>query len=248
MTTIVVVRKNGQIAIASDALVTFGETRLPHGYEANEKVFMVGDSYVGLAGSTAHFAVLTEALRGLGEECRLRDRAQVFATFQKLHHVLKEKYFLNTKEDEADPYESSQITAVIANPTGIYGVYSYREVFCFERFWGIGSGRNFALGAMHAVYDQCSSAARVAETGVRAGAEFDKSSSLPVRLFTLEMDRTDAAAGAAADVTADVTAGATADATADGAAAPQAPRGMKRDPGGMTTAATTVNGGAQADG
>ena len=56
MTTIVVVKKNEEIAIASDALVTFGETRLPHGYEVNEKIFSIGDSYIGLAGSTAHLS------------------------------------------------------------------------------------------------------------------------------------------------------------------------------------------------
>jgi ATP-dependent protease HslVU (ClpYQ) peptidase subunit len=186
MTTIVVVKKNNEIAIASDALVTFGETRLPHGYEVNEKIFRIGDSYIGLAGSTAHFAVVAEALRGLGEECRLGGRMAVFSTFQRLHAVLKEKYFLNPKEDDSDPYESSQITAVIANPTGIYGVYSYREVFSFEKFWGIGSGRNFALGAMYAAYDRTASARRIAEIGVRAGCEFDKSSALPVRVFGIE--------------------------------------------------------------
>jgi ATP-dependent HslUV protease subunit HslV len=187
VTTIVVVKKKGEIAIASDALVTFGETRLPHGYEVNEKIFQVADSYIGLAGSTAHFAVLAEALRNLGEDCRLGSRQQIFTTFQKLHAVLKEKYFLNPKEDESDPYESSQITAVIANPTGIYGVYSYREVFSFERFWGIGSGRNFALGAMFATYDRLKSARAIAEIGVKAGAEFDKSSALPVRVFSLPL-------------------------------------------------------------
>ena len=183
MTTIVVVKKNAEIAIASDALVTFGETRLPHGYEVNEKIFRVGDSYIGLAGSTAHFAVLAEALRGLGDDCKLMSRIQVFSTFQRLHAVLKERYFLNPKEDESDPYESSQITAVIANASGIYGVYSYREVFSFDKFWGIGSGRNFALGAMYSAYDTATSALQVAEIGVRAGCEFDKSSALPVRAF-----------------------------------------------------------------
>ena len=73
--------------------------------------------------------------------------------------MLKERFFLNPKEDDGDPYESSQITALIANPSGIYGVYSYREVFSFERFWGIGSGRNFALGAMYAVYERTASRA-----------------------------------------------------------------------------------------
>jgi len=112
---------------------------------------------------------------------------QVFSTFQRLHAVLKERYFLNPKEDESDPYESSQITAVIANPSGIYGVYSYREVFSFDKFWGIGSGRNFALGAMYSAYESVDSALQIAEIGVRAGCEFDKSSALPVRVFSVPM-------------------------------------------------------------
>ena len=185
MTTIVVVKKNDEIAIASDALVTFGETRLPHGYEMNEKIFRISDSYIGLAGSTAHFAVMAEALRHLGDECKLRSRIEIFNTFQRLHPVLKDRFFLNPKEEDGDPYESSQITALIANGTGIYGVYSYREVFSFDRFWGIGSGRNFALGAMYAAYDRTASARRIAEIGVKAGAEFDKSSSLPARVFSM---------------------------------------------------------------
>ncbi|MDH5210036.1 MAG: MFS transporter [Burkholderiaceae bacterium] len=185
MTTIVVVKKNDEIAIASDALVTFGETRLPHGYEMNEKIFRIADSYIGLAGSTAHFAVVAEALRHLGDDCKLGSRIEIFNTFQRLHPVLKDRFFLNPKEEDSDPYESSQITALVANPSGIYGVYSYREVFCFDRFWGIGSGRSFALGAMYATYDRTASARRIAEIGVKAGAEFDKSSALPARVFSV---------------------------------------------------------------
>ncbi len=57
-------------------------------------------------------------------------------------------------EEEDDPYESSQITALLANPNGIFfGVYSLREVYEYERFWAIGSGADYALGAMQAVYD-----------------------------------------------------------------------------------------------
>ena len=182
MTTIVVVRKAGEIAIASDSLVTFGDTRLPGAYEANEKIIRVGDSYIGIAGSTAHFAVVRKLLTAM-DELKLHSREEVFETFLKAHALLKEKFFLNPKEEEGDPYESSQLTALIANPSGIYGVYSYREVFAFERFWGIGSGRNFALGAMHASYDRLRSARAVAEAGVRAGIEFDKSSSGPFRVF-----------------------------------------------------------------
>jgi ATP-dependent HslUV protease subunit HslV len=184
MTTCVVVKKGGQIAIACDSLVTFGDTRLSNAYEANNKIFQVGDSYITLAGTAAHFPVMRKLMTDMGEDCKLHTREQVFETFSKVHHLLKENYFLNTKEDEDDPYESSQITTLIANPHGIFGVYSYREVFSFDRFWGIGSGRNFALGAMYAVFDQGGTARDIAEVGVRAGAEFDKSSSAPFQLIS----------------------------------------------------------------
>lgn len=186
MTTIVVVKKKDRIAIGADTLVTFGETRLPGDYEANDKIIRVGDSYIGLAGSTAHFEVLRRVL-GEIERPRLHSRSEVFETFLRAHQVLKEQYFLNPKEEDDDPYESSQITALIANPSGIYGVYSYREVFSFERFWAIGSGRNFALGAMYATYGNGRSARQIAQIGVDAGSEFDKSSSGPSRIHEFEI-------------------------------------------------------------
>ena len=187
MTTCVVVRKNNQIAIAADSLVTFGDTRLSNAYEANQKIFQVGSSYITLAGTAAHFPVMRKLLTEMGEECRLNSRDEVFATYTRVHQILKEHYFLNTKEDEDDPYESSQITSLVANPHGIFGIYSYREVFSFDRFWGIGSGRNFALGAMYAAYDTAPDARSVAEIGVRAGAEFDKSSAAPFQIISFEM-------------------------------------------------------------
>ncbi len=188
MTTVVVVRKNGQVAIAADTLVTFGDTRLGSAYEANDKLFKVGDSWVGLAGTTAHFPVLRRALASLPrDELKLHSRDEVFDTFLKIHPKLKEAFYLNTKEEDADPYESSQYTALIANPSGLYGVYSYREVFEFERFWAIGSGRAFALGAMYAAYDGARTAREVADIGVRAGCEFDKSSGGPVKAQTIKL-------------------------------------------------------------
>jgi ATP-dependent protease HslVU (ClpYQ) peptidase subunit len=188
MTTCVVVKKDNQIAIAADTLVTFGDTRLSNSYEANSKIFKVGDSYITLAGTAAHFPVMRKLLTEMGDSCKLSTRDEVFETYSKVHQILKENYFLNVKEEEDDPYESSQIVSLIANPYGIFGVYSYREVFSFDRFWGIGSGRNFALGAMYAVYDKAESARKIAEVGVQAGAEFDKSTSAPFQLYSFPME------------------------------------------------------------
>ncbi|HYD81256.1 MAG TPA: MFS transporter [Paucimonas sp.] len=187
MTTCVVVKKGRQVAIAADSLVTFGDTRLSQAYEANRKIIQVGDSFVTLAGTAAHFPVMKKLLTEMGEECKLSTRDEVFQTFQKVHAILKDNYFLNPKEDEEDPYESSQLTALIANPHGIFGVYSLREVFSFERFWAIGSGKSFALGAMYACYDRAESAREVAEMGLKAGVEFDKSSSAPYQIHSIDL-------------------------------------------------------------
>jgi ATP-dependent HslUV protease, peptidase subunit HslV len=188
VTTVAVVRKGAQVAIAADTLVTFGDTRLAHGYEANDKLFRIGDSWIGMSGTTAHFPVLRKALGTLPtDELKLGSRDEVFDTFLKLHPKLKEQFFLNTKEEDADPYESSQFTVLIANAGGVFGVYSYREVFEFDRFWAIGSGRNFALGAMYSAYDKLKTAREIAELGVRAGCEFDKNSAGPVRSHTIKL-------------------------------------------------------------
>src|SRR5690606_41357422 len=95
--------------------------------------------------------------------------------------------FLNPKEEEDDPYESSQMTVMIANPSGIYAVYSMREVFEFDRFWAIGSGRDFALGAMFVAYGRAADPAKVAKIGIEAGAEYDTGTSLPLSLHTVTL-------------------------------------------------------------
>jgi ATP-dependent HslUV protease subunit HslV len=192
MTTLVVVKKAGQVAIAADSLVTFGDTMLPHRFESNSKIFKVetaqGTSYIGMAGTVAHFPALRKAMAALPkEDLLLGSRDEVYDTFLRLHPVLKDLFFLQTKEDDNDPYESSQFTTVIANATGIYGLYSYREIFEFKEFWGIGSGRSFALGAMHACWDKAKTAREVAIAGLNAGCEFDKNSAGPVEVFTLKL-------------------------------------------------------------
>ena len=192
MTTVVVVKKAGQIAIAADTLVTFGDTRLAHRFEDNTKIFKVetddGPSYIGMAGTVAHFPVLRKAMGSMPRELlKLSSKDEVFDTFTKLHPYLKDNFFLQTKEEDSDPYESSQFSVVIANAAGIYGLYSYREVFEFKQFWSIGSGKSFALGAMHAVYDKARSAREVAQAGLAAGCEYDRNSAGPVELLTLKI-------------------------------------------------------------
>ncbi len=157
MTTLVVVRKHNEVAIAADSLTTFGDTRLSAQFDRiYDKIVRYRDSSVGLCGSAAHQLVF-------------------------------ESLFLNPKEEEDDPYESTQVTALIANGSGIFGVYSMREVFEYTQFWAVGSGREFALGAMQALYGRLRTASAVAKAGIEAGATFDKNSGLPMTLYSLPL-------------------------------------------------------------
>ena len=190
MTTIVAVKKGSSIAMAADTLTTFGDMRLSHAYKGeHDKILQFGGSLLGVCGSSAHHLVLSSLLKDMpAADIKLGSRLQVYEFFLKLHPQLKERFFLNSKEDDDDPYESSQMTVLIANATGIYGVYSYREVFEFERFWGVGSGRDFALGAMFSIYDGKLPAEKIAETGVRSGIEFDRNSGPPYEVFSVKLN------------------------------------------------------------
>jgi ATP-dependent protease HslVU (ClpYQ) peptidase subunit len=187
MTTIVVVKKDGHAVIAGDTLTTFGSTRLASVHDAApEKLLKHGSSYFGIAGSAAHQLVL-ESLLKKHPEFTFNGREEIYESFRKIHPILKEEAFLNPKEEEDDPYESSQLTALVANASGIFGVYSMREVFEFDKFWSIGSGRDFALGAMFAVWKGRKSAEDIARIGVLAGAEYDTGTGLPMNVAVVKL-------------------------------------------------------------
>ncbi len=191
MTTIVVVRKGDEIAIAADSLTTFGDTRLSAQHDRTyDKIVQYRGSYVGLCGSAAHQLVFDSLLKK-HDDLDLSNKSAIFETFRKLHPILKEQHFLNPKEEDDDPYESTQMTALIANEHGIFGVYSMREVFEYTQFWAAGSGREFALGAMHTQYSRLRTAEAIARAGVETGALFDKNSALPMTLYTLKAKRTE---------------------------------------------------------
>jgi len=135
--------------------------------------------------------IAADTLTSFGDTKMLLDfssREAIFKTFLALHPILKEQYFLNPKDSDDDPYESTQIDAVIANKHGIFGVYSLRDVNEFSQFWAVGSGADYALGAMYAVYENDNtSAGDIAEMGVKAGAAFNNATALPITKTIVEL-------------------------------------------------------------
>lgn len=187
MTTIVAVKKERKVVISADSQTSFGSIRLGYHDDAVwDKIFEVNGSYFAICGSAAHDLVLQSALKKT-KNLNFSSRAAIFQSFIQLHPRLKRDFFLKPQEDDEDPYESSQMNVMIANRHGIFSVYSLREVYEYHRFWAIGSGSDFAMGAMHAVYAGTGDAITIAQIGIEAGCHFDSGSSLPISSYTLEL-------------------------------------------------------------
>ena len=189
MSTISVVKKNQQICIAADSLTTFGDMQLHADMDVHHnKIQTFGDTHIGVVGSAAHTLVVESAFNRDDFTADFSSRQAIFETFTQLHSLLKEHYFLNPKDDDEDPYESTRIDCVIANPTGIYAVYGLREVYEYQRFWSIGSGADYALGAMHVLYPTADDAEAIAKKSIETGAQFNNATALPLTFETLQRE------------------------------------------------------------
>lgn len=195
MSTIVIVKKNDTICIAADSLTTFGSQKLSSEYdEKPDKIIQVGDSYIGVTGSSAHQLVLENLFLKAKEPPDFTDQGKIFEFFRSIHPKLKDEYFLNPQDGEDDPYESSQFNLVIVNAYGIFAVFDLREVHQFSKFWAIGSGSEYAIGAMYSVYNHKLSAEEIAKIGINAGIEFDKSSLGPFKIYKIKANQASKAA------------------------------------------------------
>jgi ATP-dependent protease HslVU (ClpYQ) peptidase subunit len=193
VSTIVAVIKNNRACIAADSLTSFGDTRQAAEFVSDyEKIIRFSEhDHIGIVGSAAHHLVMQNLLHKHADKVDLSDRFHIFESMRQmrqLHPILKEEYFLNSKDEDDDSYESSRVDALIMNRSGIFGLYSLREVDQYTRFWAVGSGAEFALGAMHVAWDLLDDAEAIARAGVEAGACFDNASSLPMTSYSVELD------------------------------------------------------------
>jgi len=195
MSSIVVVKKARKAVIAADSLTTFGRTKFGKKYQRNpEKIHKFESSYIGLVGDAAHSNVFENIIDRFSKELRFDSRKHIFETYLNLHQILKDKFHLNPDAAEDVAYQSRQIDALIANENGIFGIFEFREVHEFEKFWAIGSGKPYALGAMYAVYDQLDDPEEVAKVGISASCEFDNACELPMSLYSLNLKNSKGAA------------------------------------------------------
>ena len=189
MTTIAVVRKNGYAAIAADTMTKWGSGKETADYIVNHgKIFRVGNTYLGVTGNATFQTILRDYFARPRVYARFDSPMEIFKTWQKLHTVLKQDYFLLPGHGEDDAIESSRMDVLIANPRGIFGVAAHRTVQEFSKFYAFGSGGDVALGVMYATYDDSRrSAEQIAKHAIEGAAEFDDSTGAPITVYAVKL-------------------------------------------------------------
>jgi len=172
--------KNNQVAIAADTQLSFGCLNVGASDLKNcTKLYRVNNSIVGTVGWKAMSTMLEVIIDQKSELFNLGNRIDIYTSLMRLHHVMKTHYFLETGGGDSQPVESMQLQALIINNSGIYEISRYREVNQYKRFWAIGSGQEYSLGAMEVLFDSGKNAQQLVEAGVIAAAKFDDGCSLP---------------------------------------------------------------------
>ncbi|MFS8562827.1 MAG: hypothetical protein LVR00_00200 [Rhabdochlamydiaceae bacterium] len=106
-----------------------------------------------------------------------------------MHPLLKDLYYLACKQSSFLPFEESGFEFLIINLHGIFEVEYSRVVRQYSKFSAIGTGEEYALGAIQAIYDKIDDPQVIAQIGVEAAAQFDRKTDLPMYACCVELDR-----------------------------------------------------------
>ncbi len=189
MTTIVAVKKDGYVSIAADTLTMWGSTKESSNHIVNhEKILQFQDNYLAFTGSSSFKLVVSHWLNKTKKKPNFDSIETIFDAWLKFHVQLKENYFLRPEDEDDEAFETSRMNVLIANPKGIFAIGVSRDVTEYNKFTASGSGYNYAVGAMQAVYDdQAKSAEDIARIGIEVAAEFDDASALPMNCYTVKL-------------------------------------------------------------
>jgi ATP-dependent protease HslVU (ClpYQ) peptidase subunit len=184
MTTIVAVKKNGRLCMAADSLTYYGSRKeLANGLIVNHpKIISFQSTCFGSSGHASWTLVLQSYFSRYAKDIDFSSLENSLETLRKMHVRLKEEYFLVPQASKTDLFESSEFTFLFANTHGIFEVEWDRTIRQYKQFAAIGSGDEYALGAMQAAFDLMGDAEEIARIGIEAAAKFDLYTELPVQI------------------------------------------------------------------
>jgi ATP-dependent protease HslVU (ClpYQ) peptidase subunit len=175
MSIAVAVSKGGRTVVAADTQENFGDRKLSHADHRVSKMLAVGPAYLATTGWGLYDNILEDYL-GRTATPRLRNRREVFAFFLRFWKELSRRYSLvneQAHQDDPSPFADLDSSFLVVSQGGIFYVSGNLSVSEFGRYYAVGSGSSYALGAMHVLYDGDLDAEEIARRGCSAAMTFD---------------------------------------------------------------------------
>lgn len=189
MTTVAAVKKGKRLCLASDTLTTLGSRKEVAGQHVSKKgkIIRIGPNYLGSSGHASWSLVLSHYF-SKKKVPEWKTEKEIFEVFTLIHKQLKEKYHLHPPTLSYLPFESSEFSFLIINSHGIFEIEYSRAVRKYSQFSAIGSGEEYALGAIKSVYDKMEDPEEIAKIGIEAAAHFDQKTGLPIQTCCIDLD------------------------------------------------------------
>jgi ATP-dependent HslUV protease subunit HslV len=187
MSIAVAVRKGRKTVIAADTQSNFGDRRVTIANHRAPKIRRVGKTYVATSGWGIYDDILRDYL-ARARPPSLRTEKDVFAFFMKLWKQLHERYSLvndQAHQDDHSPFGDLDAAFLVVNKDSILHVSGNMSVSRFEQYYAIGSGADFALGALHVLYDRTADAEQLAREACATAIAFDVFCGGAIDVFTL---------------------------------------------------------------
>jgi ATP-dependent protease HslVU (ClpYQ) peptidase subunit len=176
MSIVVAVKKSDRTVMAADTQSSFGSEILPQDNQSTSKIRRVGDSLLGRAGWGVYDNILEEVL-GQQDAPDLNDAPRIFQFFTGLWKILHKRYaFVNDQSKRKDsPFGDLGGSFLVANKNGIFYVAPNLGVTMFKKYYAIGTGADYSLGALYQRYDRESDVERIGRSAVETAIAFNVS-------------------------------------------------------------------------
>ncbi|MCP4524049.1 MAG: hypothetical protein GY828_07575 [Candidatus Gracilibacteria bacterium] len=186
MSTIVVVKKGDEVVMASDSLTTFGNHVIPgENYKAN-KILKFEDCLIGITGWALYNDIFLDYIKGKNK-LSFSNKADVFQFFNVFWSELHKKYsFVNDQCNEKEsPFGDFDASFLIVTKKHIFLVSSNGSVYEIDNYYAIGSGSDYALGALYNIDNSGLNIHQLAEQAIKTGIAFDKNSGGKISIESL---------------------------------------------------------------
>lgn len=178
MSIVVAMHRDGRTVMGADTLTVFGDSEcVPPENNTSTKCFRLGNSVFGGTGWALYDDILIDYLADKHDP-DLSSKAAIFAFFMDFWRALRDRYTLVNEQaaNRDTPFADLDSSFLIANRAGIFKISSDMGITRFNEYYAIGSGAEFALGALHVLKSRSGPLEDLVREAVDAAITFDLNS------------------------------------------------------------------------